>query len=113
MSSAFSVILATQTVMWVLIIIFRPFETFSDNLVNIITEGFVIYTIALFFAFESEDKWTETRTDVFIYWVIANSCAICFISSGRLILCLLNKLYSLTNDRNNQILQEEMQERRS
>jgi hypothetical protein len=112
-TSAFSVILATQTVMWVLIIIFRPFETFSDNLVNIITEGFVIYTIALFFAFNSEEKWTDTRTDVFIYSVIANSWTICLILSGRSMLCLLNKLYSLTNDRNNQILQEEMQERRS
>jgi hypothetical protein len=112
-TSAFSVILASQTVMWVLIIVFRPFENFSDNLVNIITEGFVIYVIALFFALDSEDKWTGTLTDVFIYSVIVNSWAISSILSGRLMLYLLYKLYSLTNDRNNQILQEEMQERKS
>jgi hypothetical protein len=111
-SSAFSVILATQTVMWVLIIVFRPFETFSDNLVNIITEGFVTYTIALFFALDSEDKWTDTRTDVFIYSVIVNSWSICSILTGRLLFASYLKLYSLTSDRNSQILQDEMQERK-
>jgi hypothetical protein len=111
-TSAFSVILATQTVMWVLIILFRPFETFSDNLVNIITEGFVTYTIVLFFALDSEDKWTNTRTDVFIYSVIVNSWSICSILTGMFHFTSYLKLYSLTSDRNSQILQDEMQERR-
>jgi hypothetical protein len=75
----FSTLICIQIIIWMHVILIRPFETTGDNILQIHIEAFITIAIVYFYPHSSKEKWSQRATDTFLGIIFANSWLIFII----------------------------------
>jgi hypothetical protein len=79
----YSLLVIIQVVFWFQVLLIKPFEHKTDNLVEAWKETFVLFSIIFFFACDSEEKWDDGRTKAYLFILLTNILVISTILAGN------------------------------
>ena len=74
-----------QLCYFVFLVIVRPFDEIKNNIIEIMNELYFGILLWWLFYFKSEDRWTATSTNLFIWIIWSNNFAILCIVLGKLV----------------------------
>ena len=78
-----SLFVSIQGLYFLYIICLRPQDSVKENLNDFINEVFYLYFVVFLLYFNTEDKWTDTTTEVYFWILMANNFILILIMLGR------------------------------
>ena len=68
-----------QIFYFILICFLRPYDTFKENLIELINEGVFTVLSGFLLYLNEEDRWSEALEKTFTYLIVANTVAISLV----------------------------------
>ena len=78
-----SLFVSIQGLYFLYILWLRPQDSVKENLNDFINEIFYLYFVVFLLYFNTEDKWTDTTTEVYFWILMANNFILIVIMLGR------------------------------